>query len=424
VTQKRPTWTAYFVISSQKVSSAQAASRLARDLSADTYLVAFAKDQDYSAALSQASENWTPPGEKIAAFEAKDGSYEVWQASFVHEEIRQFIKRFQILVLMFIEGGSYILNGTNDDDPTLDRWTAFFLYQKRPALSDPSQQEYHFAGFSTVYRFFPVETLTPPASPSNGEQSHQSSLDDFNFKSGDFSLFSLPCRTRISQFVILPPFQGRGLGGNLYSAIYQNYLQHAETLELTVEDPNEAFDDMRDLADLTFLRTTPEFGSLKLDKSVVLPRKGAAPRNIVDLAESEKVRRKYKIAPRQFYRVLEMDLMSKLPDAVRPGITTDANGKMAVPRGDAHLYKLWQLLVKQRLYRHNKDALIQLEHTERLEKLTETLASVEFEYMRLLALLEQRSATTPSATANGKRKVDGNGGSEESLAKRVRMANE
>jgi histone acetyltransferase 1 len=344
-----------------------------------------------------------------ASFSTKDGPFEVWQASLGDEEVRQFLKRFQILALLLIEGGTYILQGTNDNDPSLDRWTVFFLYQKRTAVEDPSRDEYHFAGYSTVYRFFPVEPLSPPASPT---------IDDYNFKQ-DFSLFSLPCRTRISQFIILPPFQSKGLGARLYKMIYQKYLDHAETFEITVEDPNEAFDDLRDLADLTFLRTEPEFEELKVDASVVIPRKGAAPQNIIDTAAAETVRRKYKIAPRQFHRVLEMNLMSKLPDTVKPGIALETNGKSRVSAADNHLYKLWQLFVKQRLYRHNKDALIQLEHAERLEKLTETLASVEFEYARLLAMLAQRNEVAEGTQTNGKRRLED--GSEEPSGKRVRI---
>jgi histone acetyltransferase 1 len=374
-------------------------------------------------ALNRLPGTWTPPGELVASFDSKGDSYEVWQASLAHEEIQQFLKRFQILVLLLIEAGTYILKGTHDDDNTLDRWTVFFLYQKRPALDDTNRHEYHFAGFSTVYRFFPLVPLTPPASPSVLADHSDSPLDKYDFSSNDFSLFSLPCRTRISQFLILPPFHSKGLGSKLYSTIYQKYLYHAETTELTVEDPSEAFDDLRDLADLTFLRKTPDFEQLKLNTSVIIPKKGAAPRNIVDPEVSEKVRRRYKIAPRQFYRVLEMNLMSRLPQTVQPGISVDdvGSGKKAVPAADDHQYKLWQLLVKQRLYRHNKDALIQLEHGERLGKLTETLASVEFEYARLLALLEQRNEAAQNGQSHGKRRIDDVG--EAPPSKRVRIQN-
>jgi histone acetyltransferase 1 len=50
-------------------------------------------------------------------------------------------------------------------------------------------------------------------------------------------------------------------------------------------------------------------------------------------------------------------------------------------------YKAFRLQVKQRLYKHNAEALTTLDKPERIEKLHETFLSVEEDYHRLLALL-------------------------------------
>jgi histone acetyltransferase 1 len=71
---------------------------------------------------------------------------------------------------------------------------------------------------------------------------------------------------------------------------------------------------------------------------------------------------------------------------------------------DKHQEKLWQLIVKQRLYRHNKEVLSQMDLGERIEKLSETLGSVELEYARILAAHER--AMQHSVPSNGKRKAD------------------
>lgn len=60
-------------------------------------------------------------------------------------------------------------------------------------------------------------------------------------------------RLRLSQFVILPPYQHLGHGSRLYSALFKNMLGRDGVAELTVEDPAEAFEDLRDRNDLRFL---------------------------------------------------------------------------------------------------------------------------------------------------------------------------
>lgn len=60
-------------------------------------------------------------------------------------------------------------------------------------------------------------------------------------------------RLRLSQFVILPPYQHLGHGSRLYSCLFDHMLGRDGVAELTVEDPAEAFEDLRDRNDLRFL---------------------------------------------------------------------------------------------------------------------------------------------------------------------------
>lgn len=332
-----------------------------------------------------------------------DGQYEVWKGSLDDSAMRRLNTRVQIFVPLFIEGGSYIGQDPESDSPDLglsdaDRWTVFVLYKTQPSTDDASRKSYVFVGYSTLYRFFYFQTPTPPASPT----------EDWELPKGDMNLAELPCRTRLSQFVILPPFQGKGNGNRLYRTIFEHYHKHPQTHEFTVENPSEAFDDLRDICDLAFLDTVPEFKALCLDTSVSIPKSGVVPKLILGADTLEDVRRKAKIAPRQFARVLEMYLMSKLPPSVRPSLDLDA--KVPAPtKADKHQERLWQLIVKQRLYRHNRDALSQIEPSERIEKLRETLTGVELEYARLLAAYDRVVAHSGASVQgpSGKRKLDG-----------------
>ncbi|KAJ3478279.1 hypothetical protein NLG97_g8622 [Lecanicillium saksenae] len=375
--------------------------------------IAFGKAADFESNSQKLGDNWTPPGTLHATFEGPDDTYEIWTGTLADPAIKQLNNRIQLLIPLFIEGGSYIgqtpdSDSTETEMPDADRWTLFLLYRKQPSSTDPEKSSYVFVGYSTVYRFFYFQPPpTPPASPNH----------NWELPQGDLDLAQLPCRTRLSQFLILPPFQGSGLGSRLYKSIFEHYHKHSQTHEFTIENPNEAFDELRDTCDLKFLRTVPEFAALRLNPAVKVGKKGLIPQLIKGGENLEAVRAKTKIAPRQFARVLEMHVMSQLPDSVRPRIDPDEKvpSKTAA---DRHLERLWQLLVKQRLYRHNRDLLAQIEPSERIEKLDATLLGVELEYARLLAAHGSVSASA----AKAKRKLDDD--AESTSSKRTRMDDE
>ena len=384
--------------------------------------VAFQKKTDFETSIKNLRKDWTPPGELDTTFSSHGNTFEVWRGNLADPAVKQLVTRIQILVPLFIEGGSAI----DVEDPDADRWTVFFLYQKKAAASDANSSPYVFAGYSTAYRFFAFRPPTPPLSPSETDLEKATLAQDFD-------LSQLPCRSRISQFIIIPLFQGKGLGPRLYSHIFQHYIDHPQTVEITVEDPNEAFDDLRDIADLQYLRQLPDFQALHINTAVTIPKTGPAPNTIVDKTAWDAVRAKAKMAPRQFARVLEMHLMSRLPEPVRPGIAPESSAAAGrATREQEHEYRLWRLLVKKRIYRHNKDALGELEITERIQKLEETVSSVEFDYARLLIRGEEQRAeqqkvngavAANGSAANGKRKAVEEDG-EETVSKRARVEDE
>ncbi|RCI15243.1 hypothetical protein L249_6467 [Ophiocordyceps polyrhachis-furcata BCC 54312] len=365
--------------------------------------VAFVKESDFEAGSKQLPDDWTPPGTLHATVDATDGQYEIWKGSLADLSVQQLNNRIQILVPLFIEGGTYIGQSPdpNNAEPDLsdaDRWTVFLLYKKEKLPDNDEKTSYIFVGFATVYRFFYFQPPAPAAAHSS----------DWELPKQQMNLADLPCRTRISHFVILPPFQAKGNGSRLYKAIFDHYYHHPQTHELTVENPSEAFDDLRDICDLAFLRTLPEFEELSLDASAKVPESGVLPPLVVGNDKLVSIRKEAKIAPRQFSRVLEMHLMSKLPLSVRPTLDLDADVPSPI-KEDKHLEKIWQLFVKQRLYHHNRDALSQIELRERIEKLRETLASVELDYARVTAAHERamkHSEAQPRLQSNGKRKLD------------------
>lgn len=376
--------------------------------SANAHVAAFEKTAAFDAAISDPiTANWTPPGELWQSLESKGKTYEVWRGSLADPAVQQILKRIQILVPLFIEGGTLI--DLQDPDESLDRWTVFFLYEKS-ATPSPETSPYTFLGYSTVFRFFYYQSRQSSSpSPAKGTQISLPSSTDFDLSEAGKTLSPLPCRSRISQFIILPSFHGGGHGSRFYNSIFDYYYQEPQTVEITVEDPNEAFDDMRDLNDLARLRKVPEFAALRINPKPTPRAKGLAPQDIVDADVVAKIKKDTKIAPRQFARLVEMQLLSNIPTAIRQSLFVERPTKVPDHEARQKEYKLWKLLTKQRLYRHNKDSLMQLERAERIDKLDDALGNVEADYARLLRTFDERQngktngSASDTPASNGKR---------------------
>ncbi|OBT50701.1 hypothetical protein VE04_08537, partial [Pseudogymnoascus sp. 24MN13] len=329
---------------------------------------AFQKSPAFDAAINDPNlKDFTPPGKLLKSHEEGDAAYEIWYGNSADPAIQQLLRRLQILVALFIEGGTAI----EDAEWGSGRWTVFLLYKKGPATGDASP--YTFMGYCTVYNYYPIIPKLPLAAP--GTQRKAISLpanSDTAIPFPDQSLSDLPIRSRLSQFIILPPSKA------------------AATRPPLLHHPNEAFDDLRDLNDLIYLRSLPEFQALKINTAAEVRSKGRVPSDeILEQAPLNELRKKVKIAPRQFQRLVEMQLLSSIPPSIRKsGQLEHLPPNTLATKMKQREYRLWGLLVKQRLYKHNKDSLIQLEHGERIDKLEEVAGSVEEDYARLLGKLD------------------------------------
>lgn len=340
------------------------------------------------------NDEWKPPGELLKSYSKGTETFEIWKGSLADKAVQQIIKRIQILVPFFIEGGTFI--DLEDAEWSLQRWTVFFLFKKSAEVVK-GISPYTFMGYSTVYRYYLFRLPATQSVAATVAPTFELPFSDMNFS-------DVPCRSRISQFIILPSSQGAGHGSRLYETMFQHYLADPSTIEITVEDPNEAFDDLRDYNDLAHLRTVPEFKALKINTSATARPKGPIPTNdIISMSTLEAVRQSQKIAPRQFGRLVEMQLLSHLPTYIRQSLILETKkGTKEEIKSKEHEYYLWKLFVKQRLYRHNKQTLMQLERAERIDKLEEAVGSVEADYARLLRGLE-------SNAVEGKKVLHGEG---------------
>ncbi|MBW0496393.1 hypothetical protein O181_036108 [Austropuccinia psidii MF-1] len=306
-------------------------------------------EEAFNAGLeSEATANFSPPGHKISSYRAlpskgkvkpvnflnaqrwekcKDAEaeaehdviYELWAANWKTAGFRDYHRRMQVLVLFYIEGGSYI----EEDD---DRWEFVMLFERRTfTLSGNKHYSYHFCGYVSLYSFY----------------HYPSSI-----------------RLRLSQFIILPPYQSIGHGSMLYCQIFQYLLSRPEVAELTLEDPSEAFEDLRDREDLKLLFENNVFDERELHQLVP-----------VDREWYQATKAKWKLADRQFARLLEIALRRKFSSLKDPS---------------SKLERLYRIAVKERLYRFNYDSLVNVPKEERRERLQATFENVMDDYDRLL----------------------------------------
>ncbi|KAL8803814.1 MAG: hypothetical protein Q9182_002946 [Xanthomendoza sp. 2 TL-2023] len=361
---------------------------------------------DHKIQHATTAKNWRPPGTLIETYTRRARTFEIWCADLTDPAVRQLIDRIQILVSLFIEGGTPI--PLDDHDWSLARWQIFFVYETLSSLPSPTASKYSLVGYCTTYRFttyypsvqpnpsqqkipltfsLPSEVLT---SAESTPRANPASTTESNKAPTPFSLSNLPSRARISQFLILPSHQSHSHGTHLYKAIYNHFLRSPTIIELTVEDPNEAFDDLRDYCDYNHLLTNGTFPQIHLAASLpaTLFRKKPGTRvptaHLLNLPLLSTLRATNKIAPRQWSRLVEMHLLSRIPPHVRSTGTARLTQKARSAHADDRAWYYWRLVVKQRVYKRNRDVLAQLERVERVEKCEETVGEVVGEYERLL----------------------------------------
>ncbi|KAI9368406.1 acyl-CoA N-acyltransferase [Aspergillus egyptiacus] len=339
-----------------------------------------------SAVQEENAKDFVPPGELVHSYALRGRNYEIWAASLADPQVRLLLNRFQIMTSLYIEGGVPL--ETDDPEWTLKRWTVYFVYEKVEP-STPTGSQYSIVGYATTYRLWFYQR----------DRSEKPTPKDGPFPAPELIRpEELPSRLRIAQFLILPPHQGTGHGVNLYNIIHAACFNDPTIMELTVEDPNESFDVLRDSADFHILR--PEFIKHNLNinpdpwsdtskKTRRVPTSSLLPMKLLN-----EIRTKYKIEPTQFAHIQEMFLLGQIPVKHRRKGGVNMSRllikKHRADDPDDRRYYWWRMLTKQRLYKRSRDTLIQLELSERHHALEETVTNVEEGYEQLLGFFVER----------------------------------
>eukprot|EP00049_Salpingoeca_infusionum_P012374 m.226201 g.226201 ORF g.226201 m.226201 type:complete len:476 (-) comp15165_c0_seq2:497-1924(-) len=136
-------------------------------------------------------------------------TYELTVVGSEVEGFKEYHARAQTFCIWYIESASFL-------DLEDDKWRVIYLYKKQTS-PDGKGSTYSLLGFVSIYLYY--------AYPEN-------------------------VRPRISQVIVLPPYQRQGHGKRLLRAAYQYGMTLDNLVDITVEDPAPSFTKLRDVVDL------------------------------------------------------------------------------------------------------------------------------------------------------------------------------
>jgi len=246
---------------------------------------------------------------------------------------RNYHERLQAWIMFYIDAASFI----DIDD---DSWRMFLMFEKS---GSPGSERYSIAGYITVYQYY-----------AYGRETNMT-------------------RPRISQMLVLPPYQRRGLGSQLLETVYKNYLSDAKVIDITVEDPSDNFVRLRDFVDTKNCLKLKEF-----EKSEVL--NGFSDKMTKAAAKDLKICKKQ---ARRVYEIIRLHYTSLANKEEYKNYKLDVKKRLNIPyqKEQSQLSKLQKLLKPQEF----AAAMVNITNKEqRLENLEKQFIELETHYKTVL----------------------------------------
>ncbi|TNV83269.1 hypothetical protein FGO68_gene11080 [Halteria grandinella] len=145
--------------------------------------------------------------------------FEVYKVDAQGDKFSATNRRLQALFIFFIDGASFISVDQN--------WSYFLVYSDN-----------NLVAYATAY-----EQKKSLFGKRDGSSSHSTPA-----KAGKYTY-----KLRISQFIVLPTCQRLGIGSTLLELMYNFYLNDKRCTEITVEDPSDDFQQMKDALDIKLI---------------------------------------------------------------------------------------------------------------------------------------------------------------------------
>lgn len=270
-----------------------------------------------------------PMGELLHSYKCNDAEYEIYKADVTTPRLKDYHERLQTFLLWFIDASSYI-------DPDDERWRYFLVFEKRKEAGDT---HYSIVGYMTVYQYY--------AYPDK-------------------------IRPRISQMLILPPFQKQGHGAQLLLTVDKFYVQDPQVLDITVEDPSYDFMRLRDYVDALRCRDLAVFSPENI-------RNGFSDRMVEQARKELKIN---KVQCRRVYEILRLRVTDLSNAEEYKSFRLGVKNRLNVPfqKEKADIEKLKVLLKPEEF---TATATVQSTH-ERIQYLDQLYQELEEHYKKTI----------------------------------------
>ncbi|XP_048478077.1 histone acetyltransferase type B catalytic subunit [Plutella xylostella] len=253
--------------------------------------------------------HFTPHGRLVHSFTVTPDecgtkrTFEVYYNETSTPGFLQYHERLQTFLLWYVDAASFI----DVDD---DQWTFFTVFEKWQ--SSEGDWRYASAAYATAYRYYAYPKHTRP---------------------------------RVSQVLTLPPFRKMGICAHLLQAIYSHFTIQPDVIDITVEDPSQDFQRIRDYVDARNCAELPAFQPEKLANGFTTEMWQSA-------------RAQLKINKRQARRVYEILRLR----------ATDIS--------DAAAYRAYRLHVKNRLNAPHQKRKLEMKKLQKVLKPEEYAATI------------------------------------------------
>lgn len=288
-----------------------------------------ATNQSHFEEMIRQDEKFRPSGTKICEFQKGEKTFEIYKAKISDPGFLDWYLRLETFIMWFIDGSRYI----DTDDA---QWDYYILFEK--FKNSKSADQWAVAGFSTVFRFYAYPEMMRP---------------------------------RISQMLVLPPFQKIGLASELLQNIVRQY-QTKNVLEITLEDPSDEFQRVRDYNDAKSCLNLREFSKHALDKGFHLAMFSAA-------NETAKINKKQ---ARRVYEILRYKHTPKFDEEKMKKFRIDVKNRLNAPFKNDMLRRARNLIPNG----------IQLAEEDRKKMLHDEYNQVIEEYEKVIKRLERTEA--------------------------------
>ncbi|XP_060991775.1 histone acetyltransferase type B catalytic subunit isoform X2 [Dama dama] len=235
-----------------------------------------------------------------------DENFDCVEADMTCRGFREYHERLQTFLMWFIETASFI----DVDD---ERWHYFLVFEK---YNKDGATLFATVGYMTVYNYYVYPDKTRP---------------------------------RVSQMLILTPFQGQGHGAQLLETVHRYYIASPSVLDITAEDPSKSYVKLRDFVLVKFCQDLPCFSREKL-------MQGFNEDMAIEAQQKFKINKQH---ARRVYEILRL-------------LVTDMS--------DAEQYRSYRLDIKRRLispYKKKQRDLAKMRKCLRPEELTNQMNQIE-----------------------------------------------